>query len=56
MYENKVCNTPESVANCFAEYFHDIYQPKDENNFDNDFKCSIESTHNEINITCGVEG
>ncbi|VDI17291.1 Hypothetical predicted protein [Mytilus galloprovincialis] len=56
VYENKVCNTPESVANCFAEYFHDIYQPKDENNFDNDFKCSIESTYNEIIKTCGVEG
>ncbi|CAC5381922.1 unnamed protein product [Mytilus coruscus] len=56
VYEDKVCNTPESVANCFAEYFHDLYQPNDEDNFDNEFKCYIETTYNEIIKTCGVEG
>ncbi|VDI28660.1 Hypothetical predicted protein [Mytilus galloprovincialis] len=54
--KDKLCNTPESVANCFAEYFHDLYRPKDEDNFDNEFNCSIESTYNEIIKSCGVEG
>ncbi|CAG2216477.1 unnamed protein product [Mytilus edulis] len=56
VYENKVYSSPESVANCFAEYFHELYQPKDSDNFDNEFKCSIESVYKDIIKTCGVEG
>ncbi|CAC5383959.1 unnamed protein product [Mytilus coruscus] len=56
VYGDKMCSTPESLANCFADYFHDLQQPKDNDNFDNEFKYSIESTYNDIIKPCGVEG
>ncbi|CAC5395513.1 unnamed protein product [Mytilus coruscus] len=56
VYENKVYSSPESVANCFAGYFHELYQPKDNDNLDNELKCSVESVYKDIIKTSGVEG
>ena len=34
VYNQKIGNTPETVANCFAEYFSDLYKPKHDDLFD----------------------
>ena len=38
IYNNKVCNTPETATNAVASYFDNMYTEKDPDLFDSSFK------------------
>ena len=52
IHNGNVYNSPDGVANCFDEYFCEVYKPKDSQFFDNAFKVEIESVYKDILKTC----
>ena len=48
VYHDKICSTPETVADCFADYFCDLYHPSDYDFYDTDTKRFVETIYNDI--------
>ncbi|CAC5361719.1 unnamed protein product [Mytilus coruscus] len=50
--DGNICNTPESIANAFMDYFSKLYQPDSDEVYDNDTKQQIELDYNKILKSC----
>lgn len=52
IFKDKVHNRPESIANCFADYFYELYQPNNDDSFDCENKKSVDEIYSDIFQTC----
>ncbi|CAG2242588.1 unnamed protein product [Mytilus edulis] len=50
--DDNICNTPESIANAFMDYFSKLYQPDSDEMYDNDTRQQIELDYNKILKSC----
>ncbi|VDH92073.1 Hypothetical predicted protein [Mytilus galloprovincialis] len=50
--DDNICNTPESIANAFMDYFSKLYQPDSDEMYDNDTRQQIELDYNKILKCC----
>ena len=55
IYKDKVNTTPESIANGFADYLHELYQPSTKSSFDDRRLHEFNETNTEIKQTCKEE-
>ena len=52
VYNGKVNNTPQTIANGFADYFHELYMPAERDSFHNATFHEINKAYSEMKISC----
>jgi hypothetical protein len=55
IYKDKINTTPESIANGFADYLHELYQPSTKSSFDDRTLHEINEAYTKIKQTCKEE-
>jgi hypothetical protein len=55
IYKDKINTSPESIANGFADYLHELYQPSTKSSFDDRTLHEINEAYAKIKQTCKEE-